>query len=47
MKKITSCSKEIKPGCLISVRGKGRSHITNIGDLTKKGKIKVQGKILL
>ena len=45
--KITSCSKEIKSGCLISVRGKGRSQITNIGDLTKKGKIKVQGKILL
>lgn len=45
--KITSCSKEIKSGSLISVRGKGRSQITNIGDLTKKGKIKVQGKILL
>ena len=45
--KIISCSKEIKSGCLISVRGKGRSQITNIGDLTKKGKIKVQGKILL
>lgn len=45
--KITSCSKEIKSGCLISVRGKGRFQITTIGDLTKKGKIKVQGKILL
>ena len=45
--KITSCSKEIKAGCLISVRGKGRSQITSIGGLTKKGKIKVQGKILL
>lgn len=45
--KIISCSKEIKPGSLISVRGKGRGKITNIGDLTKKGKIKVQGKILL
>ena len=40
-------SKEIKAGCLISVRGKGRSQITSIGGLTKKGKIKVQGKILL
>ena len=45
--KITSCSNEIKAGCLISVRGKGRSQITSIGGLTKKGKIKVQGKILL
>lgn len=45
--KITSCSKEIKSESLISVRGKGRAKITNIGDLTKKGKIKVQGKLLL
>ena len=45
--KITSCSREIKSGCLISVRGKGRAQIVSIGDLTKKGKIKVQGKILL
>lgn len=45
--KITSCSKEVKSESLISVRGKGRSQINSIGDLTKKGKIKVQGKILL
>ena len=45
--KITSCSKEIKSQSLISVRGKGRSQIISIGDLTKKGKIKVQGKLLL
>lgn len=45
--KITSCSKEIKSESLISVRGKGRFKITSIGDLTKKGKIKVQGKLLL
>ena len=45
--KIISCSKEVKPGDLISVRGKGRSQIINIGDLTKKGKIKVLGKILV
>lgn len=45
--KITSCSREIKPGSLISVRSKGRAQIINIGDLTKKGKIKVQGKLLL
>ena len=45
--KVTSCSKEIKSGSLISVRGKGRSKIINIGELTKKGKIKVQGKLLV
>ena len=45
--KVTSCSKEIKSESLISVRGKGRVLISNIGDLTKKGKIKVQGKLLL
>ncbi|WP_434797010.1 RNA-binding protein [Terrisporobacter vanillatitrophus] len=45
--KVISCSKEIKSESLISVRGKGRSQIINIGDLTKKGKIKVQGKLLL
>lgn len=45
--KITSCSKEIKSESLISVRGKGRSQINNIGGLTKKGKVKVQGKLLL
>lgn len=45
--KITSCSKEVKSESLISVRGKGRSQINSIGDLTKKGKMKVQGKILL
>lgn len=45
--KITSCSKEIKSGYLISVRGKGRSQIINIGDLTKKGKIKVLGRLLV
>lgn len=45
--KITSCSKEIKSGCMISVRGKGRSQIIDIGDLTKKGKIKVLGRLLV
>lgn len=45
--KVISCSKEIKSESLISVRGKGRSQIINIGDLTKKGKLKVQGKLLL
>ncbi|RDY24913.1 RNA-binding protein [Romboutsia maritimum] len=45
--KITSPSKEIKEGSLISVRGKGRAKVTKIGDLTKKGKIKVQAKIII
>lgn len=45
--KVISCSKEIKSGSLVSVRGKGRFQITNIGDLTKKGKLKIQGKLLL
>ena len=45
--KITSASKEIKSESLISVRGKGRAQIICIGDVTKKNKIKVQGKILL
>lgn len=45
--KITSCSKEIKSESLISVRGKGRFQIVNIGDLTKKGKLRVEGKLLL
>lgn len=45
--KITSCSKEIKSGSIISVRGKGRSKIINIGELTKKGKIRVQGNLLV
>lgn len=44
--KITSPSKEIKDNALISVRGHGRV-IVNIGDLTKKGRIKVKGKIIL
>lgn len=45
--KITSCSKEIKSESLISVRGKGRFQIASIGDLTRRGKLKVQGKLLL
>ncbi|MEG0050843.1 MAG: YlmH/Sll1252 family protein [Terrisporobacter sp.] len=45
--KISSCSKEVKSGYLISVRGKGRSQILSIGDITKKGKIKVLGKLLV
>lgn len=44
--KITSPSKEIKDNTLISVRGHGRV-IVDIGDFTKKGRIKVKGKIIL
>lgn len=45
--KITSPSKEIKDKALISVRGKGRAKIINIGELTKKGKIKIQAKLIV
>ena len=45
--KITSPNKEIKYESLISVRGKGRAKVTEIGDLTKKGKIKVHAKIIV
>lgn len=45
--KITSPSKEIKDEALISVRGKGRAKIINIGELTKKGKIKIQAKLIV
>ena len=45
--KITSCSKDVKSESLISVRGKGRARIISIGDVTKKGKIKVLGKLLV
>lgn len=45
--KITSASKEVKSDTLISVRGKGRAIVTNVGELTKKGRIKVQAKLIL
>lgn len=45
--KITSPSKEIEDNSLISVRGKGRSIIVNVGDITKKGRIKVQAKLIV
>ena len=40
--KIISPSKEIYENSLISVRGKGRSIIVSIGEITKKGRIIVQ-----
>ncbi|MDY4576031.1 MAG: RNA-binding protein, partial [Intestinibacter sp.] len=44
--KILSPSKEVKSQSLVSVRGHGR-FIVEIGDLTKKGRIKIKGKIFL
>lgn len=45
--KITTPSKEIKSETLISVRGKGRAKVVQVGDITKKGRIKVQAKIIV
>lgn len=45
--KITSPSKEIQNDSLISVRGKGRAKIVEVGDITKKGRIKVQAKLII
>ena len=45
--KITSPSKEVRDDSLISVRGKGRSKIISIGELTKKGKIKIKAKLIV
>ena len=45
--KIMSTSKLIERDNLISVRGKGRVEIIDIGDITKKGKIKVKAKLLV
>lgn len=45
--KITSPSKEVEDNSLISVRGKGRSIIVNVGEVTKKGRIKVQAKLIV
>ena len=45
--KITSASKEVKDNSLISVRGKGRALVVKVGELTKKGRIKVQAKLIV
>lgn len=45
--KITSPSKEILDDSLISVRGKGRARIVQVGEVTKKGRIKIQAKIII
>ena len=45
--KITSPSKEVKSKSLISVRGKGRAIVIQVGDITKKGRMKVQAKLIV
>ncbi|MGL5311931.1 MAG: RNA-binding protein [Peptostreptococcaceae bacterium] len=45
--KVTSTSKEIKDNSLISVRGKGRAIVVKVGELTKKGRIKIQAKLIV
>ncbi|MGL6106483.1 RNA-binding protein [Romboutsia sp.] len=45
--KVTTTSKEIKDNSLISVRGKGRAIIVQVGEITKKGRIKVQAKLIV
>lgn len=45
--KINSPSKEIVDESLISVRGKGRAKIVQVGDITKKGRIKIQAKLII
>ena len=45
--KITSTSKIVEREALISVRGKGRAIIDDIGDITKKGKIKVKVRLIV
>lgn len=45
--KINSASKTIHSGDLISVRGKGRAEIVEIGGETKKGRLKAKVRILL
>lgn len=45
--KVASSSREIKDNSLISIRGKGRAIIIEIGDITKKGKVKVKAKLIV
>lgn len=45
--KITSASKVIGDNTLISVRGKGRAIVVKVGDITKKGRIKIQAKLIV
>ncbi len=45
--KISSASKVANTGDLISVRGKGRAEVIEIGEETKKGRLKTKVRILL
>lgn len=45
--KINSPSRVIESETLISVRGRGRAIISQVGELTKKGKIKIQAKLII
>ena len=45
--KITSASKAVSSGDLISVRGKGRSEVVEIGGETRKGRTRVKARIIL
>ena len=45
--KITSPSKVIQDNALISVRGKGRAIVVKVRAITKKGRIKVQAKLIV
>lgn len=45
--KITSASKMVSSGDLISVRGKGRSEVVEIGGETRKGRTRVKARIIL
>ncbi|SHJ57350.1 YlmH family RNA-binding protein [Tepidibacter formicigenes] len=44
---ISSASKVVKEESLISVKGRGRAIISEIGNYTKKGRVKVKAKIIL
>ncbi len=44
---INNISKKIEANSLISVRGKGRCIISDIGDVNKKGRLRIKAKIIL
>lgn len=45
--KIVSSSKDVYSNSLISIRGKGRAIISEVGEITKKGRIKVRAKLII
>ncbi|WP_242967839.1 YlmH family RNA-binding protein [Tepidibacter mesophilus] len=44
---INNISKKIEENVLVSVRGKGRCIISDIGDVNKKGRLRIKAKIIL